>query len=355
MKIIKEKIVNRKFWNFGFWHILFGMLMVVYAFFILSNIRIGYNVFDEGATLYGSLRAMNGELPYRDFWTLYLPGQFYLIALVYKLFSVSLFTVRIFGALINFLLPIIVYFLSIRIAGRSFAIIGPALTVFFSGVWGPAYGYGTTTAVFYSLCSIWFVFDFIEKGNMRSLFFSGLLCAITALTRQDIGFYLLLGTSITILLQGSASRKSPIKTLLVYFLSVSAIFIPAIAYLIARCGLKTVVNAAVIYPLFKYSSMRSIPFPGISLGFWAVPFYLPFVIYAITIIHLAIQYIHKRRLEKEQWMAVIVVLTGIFFFNYTRMRADNLHTFPLILFLLFFSLIYYRHLAGAVIRNFLPQ
>src|SRR4029450_10266984 len=36
----------------------------------------------------GALRILDGDVPYRDFWTMYAPGHFYLVALLFKVFGV---------------------------------------------------------------------------------------------------------------------------------------------------------------------------------------------------------------------------------------------------------------------------
>ena len=43
--------------------------------------------YDEGLVLVGADRVLRGEMPYRDFWTLYGPGSYYLLAGLYRLFG----------------------------------------------------------------------------------------------------------------------------------------------------------------------------------------------------------------------------------------------------------------------------
>ncbi len=57
------------------------------ALFIGMNPAL--NLYDEGLVLVGAERVFNGEVPYRDFWTMYGPGQFYLTSLLYSLFGIS--------------------------------------------------------------------------------------------------------------------------------------------------------------------------------------------------------------------------------------------------------------------------
>ncbi len=42
------------------------------------------NVYDEGIILTGAMRVVAGELPHQDFYANYGPGQFYLIAGLFK-------------------------------------------------------------------------------------------------------------------------------------------------------------------------------------------------------------------------------------------------------------------------------
>lgn len=51
----------------GFLYLYFG-----------SNIKL--NVYDEAIGIYGADRVAQGDIPYKDFWTLYAPGYFYLLA-----------------------------------------------------------------------------------------------------------------------------------------------------------------------------------------------------------------------------------------------------------------------------------
>ena len=43
--------------------------------------------YDEGLVLVGADRVLRGEMPYRDFWTLYGPGSYYLLAELFRVFG----------------------------------------------------------------------------------------------------------------------------------------------------------------------------------------------------------------------------------------------------------------------------
>jgi hypothetical protein len=53
------------------------------------------NVYDEGLIVFGAIRVMNGDVPYRDFYANYGPAQFYVLAGLFKVFGPSILISRI--------------------------------------------------------------------------------------------------------------------------------------------------------------------------------------------------------------------------------------------------------------------
>ena len=65
-----------------------GLLLYALAFvYFLPGINQKINTYDEGVIVYGATRVLQGQVPYRDFWTMYSPGQFYILAAAFKLFG----------------------------------------------------------------------------------------------------------------------------------------------------------------------------------------------------------------------------------------------------------------------------
>src|SRR5215469_3955467 len=44
---------------------------------------------DEGIVLQGATRILDGQVPYRDFFSFYTPGSFYLVAALFRVFGNS--------------------------------------------------------------------------------------------------------------------------------------------------------------------------------------------------------------------------------------------------------------------------
>ena len=70
---------------------------------------------DEGLMLQASARISQGQVPFRDFWWFYPPGQPYLLALVWKATGPSLVPWRILRAASDATVALLVW----RLAGPS--------------------------------------------------------------------------------------------------------------------------------------------------------------------------------------------------------------------------------------------
>jgi hypothetical protein len=77
--------------------IIFALSLIFFSFQLFVPIR----VFDEGIILTGAERVLNGEFPYKDFWSIYPPGNFFVLSFLFELFGTSVLTERIYGIVIN--------------------------------------------------------------------------------------------------------------------------------------------------------------------------------------------------------------------------------------------------------------
>jgi hypothetical protein len=64
---------------------------------------------DEGFLAYGAVRALEGQVPNRDFVSLQAPFSFYSTALMFRIFGISLVTLRAFGLCVYILVALLVY------------------------------------------------------------------------------------------------------------------------------------------------------------------------------------------------------------------------------------------------------
>src|SRR5574341_480637 len=90
------------------------------AYFLIGFNR-GLSIYDEAIPVYGAARIVDGDVPYRDFWTIYPPGQFYLLAGVFRIFGPGLLVERLVSIVLMFLTAVLLYVVSRRIVPARLA------------------------------------------------------------------------------------------------------------------------------------------------------------------------------------------------------------------------------------------
>lgn len=74
-----------------------GALALASALYDVIGVTRGINVYDEGLAVVGATRVLAGEIPYRDLWTLYGPGQYACVTSCCWTAAVALRTARRLG------------------------------------------------------------------------------------------------------------------------------------------------------------------------------------------------------------------------------------------------------------------
>ena len=68
--------------------------------YLLVGINYGVNIYAEGLALFGADMVSKGYIPYLDFWTIYTPGQFYLLAGFMNIFGWDILAGRLLTVLL---------------------------------------------------------------------------------------------------------------------------------------------------------------------------------------------------------------------------------------------------------------
>ena len=105
----------------GRWFI--ATLFLLAFLFQVMVIRRQITYLDESIELYCAEHVLRGQLPYRDFWSLYGPAQFYVLAAFFKLFGISALTGRLYDALIKAGIACLCFGLVERLASRRAALV----------------------------------------------------------------------------------------------------------------------------------------------------------------------------------------------------------------------------------------
>src|SRR6266481_789053 len=150
---------------------------------------------DEGILLQGGQRILDGQIPYRDFFSFYTPGSFYLLAAMYKVFGDLFVVARLSLAITGAVCSAVTYLLARRVCSSGFALFAAALAT----IAGVAYRFLVLHNWYSTLLAclaIYAAVRLLESRKPAWAFATGSLASLTLLFEQSKGAGLFLGLSI---------------------------------------------------------------------------------------------------------------------------------------------------------------
>lgn len=154
--------------------------------------------YDDGVLLYGAERVLAGDIPYRDFYFIYTPGNIYLLAFIFKIFGPSIIIQRILNSIICFFILVTTYLMARKIIKSFYAqLIVIFLTLFCIWFWilcKPEHVNSIFTLIrnlFYKL---------LKKEIKSYLIISGLFIGLAGIFRCDFALYTFLAATITLII-----------------------------------------------------------------------------------------------------------------------------------------------------------
>jgi hypothetical protein len=150
---------------------------------------------DEGIVLQGAERLLHGELPYRDFFSFYTPGSFYLVAGLFRIFGDHFIVARASLAVVGAVSSTVTYLLARRVCPRPIAIFAAVLATTAGATFRFLVLHNPYSTVFCSL-SIYAVLRFIETQKLSWGFSAGSLASLVFLTEQSKGAGLYAGLAL---------------------------------------------------------------------------------------------------------------------------------------------------------------
>lgn len=340
----------------------------VASLLLLAGIAVGLRtlgrplgLFDEAIFLVGAERVLQGEVPYRDFYALYPPGQVYTTAALFVLFAPNAITLRLYCILVRSAIALLLYLIARRAAGGA-----AALGAWFGAILWTAssgnFGYPTFPALALVLVAVLLLQISVtaaarDPGGAAGwrLAAAGAALGAAALFRHDLGAYglvaampLLLGPAV---FRGASSggggrsgTASPWRPLLLFAGGVAvAFFLPA-AWLLARAPWSEIRFELFTFPFETYSSVRSLPYPPLFAGSLSLatflspgalaaatpgfPFAVPLAVHSAALLWAAVRMARAPRSEggrPELLGLASLALLGLLAQNLARVRPDTVH------------------------------
>jgi hypothetical protein len=322
------------------------------------------DVQDEGFAVYGAMRVLNGDVPYRDFLIEYPPGIFYMLASAFKIFGATLIVERMCDASIRIIIALLVYLIARKLSSHTLAMASCASTVLLLGSCG-FFGYAVFPAVAFSLASALTVMLFMERGKPIWLLVSGCMTGVAALFRHDFGFYTFVPVVFVLALfclytppradrQNASRSKMIASSWLLYVLGTILIVGPVIAYFAATVPARDLWFDLIGYHVELDHNVSALPIPAplpnmaqaiageqtftnylLSIKREWLPFYSPLLIYVLFLIVLASGVV--RRGERgpgdslRMWGGLLVTSIGLLYYAQPWNRNDHIHRVPTLL------------------------
>ncbi len=305
---------------------LWGFAVFAFSFCVqltgMSRVIVAY---DECLELFAAVRVLHGDVPYRDFWTMYGPAQFYVIAGIFKVFGVSVMVARFYNAFAGACVVLLLFVLARKFMPPLFAAVVSLFAVLWAtGVLFLTYEFPTYPALALTLASVLLLTPLFEdRVRPLPIAMSGLCVALVTLFRHDFGFYVFLCEFVMIIardlrLPGSTSGtfhswRGNLRQSAWYLVGMAAVLVPSAIVILKAVSWHDLYFDLIYVPGRIYPKVRSLPFPKpmfllsclkhrVWLGTEQAIDYFPICVGMTSIAYLAVTR-HARKTEIRPQMA----------------------------------------------------
>ncbi len=214
---------------------------------------------DEGIAFQGAVRMMEGQIPYRDFFSFYTPACYFLYAALFKTFGTTIAVARVLLLIYGAIFSAIGYLLARRATGRIGAIWVAALVTLMSlpSRFQNLHSWDSTAT---SLLTIYLAVSAFERKSKVLTVACGFFAGATLMIDQARGAGLLLGLAIaTYLLVWSACDPNRRSLTVAMIAGCAAPIVATLIYFAGHGALGDMI-AGWIWPLRHYTAVNKMPF-----------------------------------------------------------------------------------------------
>lgn len=271
--------------------------------YLVFGIFQGIIPYDEGLAFHKAWEVAHGQVPYRDFWAYYAPGQFYTLAGVFRVFGYTILAARLWDTFGRWWICVLVLLIG-RKLGLGRAAYWPFLATLLLLASSGFYGYTIYPALLWSFLAVLFLLQLSSRKPSLYLFLAGVATGAAVVYRHDFGAATFISGALALLILavddsvfGSEQRDRVLKALLLYGAGTSVLVVP-----VALCLLRSVPLLELRKDFLGFAHIqmrfRALPFPPalpspsflISSAFlldsWFL-FYAPLTVYLIGWVALA--------------------------------------------------------------------
>lgn len=251
------------------------------------------NLLDEGSTAAQALRLINGDLIYRDFFTVVTPGSYYTVAALFRIFGEQLMVLR-WAALVTGLgIFLVTFAIARRVSAWPFAAAAALMTTVWGWFLGAPNFYSLEGALF-SLIALW-----CYAPPRRWMIAAGIATGLCALVKQNTGAYTAAALLITVwasrLFDSAFDWRGRVKMSARFIAGIGIPVVPTLLWLIVAGAGPYLYESWVYYPLAKYPARFARPFPEFfpitdaPFDLWVkLVIFMPGVVYPLALVAIAV-------------------------------------------------------------------
>ncbi len=315
------------------------IVVALAAYYWLQYFNRSTNLLDEGSTASQALRIINGDLIYRDFFTVVTPGSYYTVAWLFRLFGADLMVLRWAALVTGLAILLMTLTVARRVMVWPFAAAAGLLTT----VWG----WFLVTPNFYSLeaalLSLIALACYVYGApSWRWMIAAGIVTGLTAMVKQNVGAYTAAGLLITIwasrAFDDRADWRGRAKMSGQFIAGTALVVIPTLLWLTAAGAGPYLYESWIYYPLIKYTERFALPFPDFlplaaddPFDLWTkLVIYLPVAVYPVALVAIVLlawrfQRRGDRAAKHEGHALIAITAVGMLTLLQAWPRADVPH------------------------------
>lgn len=326
-----------------------ALLFVGGAVTLFLPIKYPLNPYDEGLALVNGLRVGYGDIPFRDYWAIYPPGQSYVLAALFGLLQPTIMVERVYDTLARLGIAVVIFWLGFLMLPWRRWVVVPYLGAATLLAAATFYGYAVFPALLCAFIGLLLGFLHWRKGGGVWLFGAALATGLCLLFRIDIGLYCGFALAIGVLAAelwvepaprnlGQRLGRAAIGWLIVAA-GAALVALPFYGLLAARAGVDVLWDNLIVFPATIFHEVRHLPYPPLwadwsdwgRVGDW-LRFYLPIVTLTATglVVLLAGLRSSSRpgRLRCDHAQAIVVAVFCAGLFVQALSRYDEIHVLP---------------------------
>lgn len=229
------------------------LLFIIFLILPLLTYKYTYPSFrggDMAEYINNPLRVINGDLPYRDFWLLFPPGEVFLPAFIYKIFGLNIDILLIFSLIINAFLGLFSFLLGRSIFRDNFFATISAILVFFNGI--TAHYLVTYIHIYFLLLliSALLFIRYLRNNTAMELFGAGIFIGLAFLFKFYVVGAAFFASFLTIFIYSKFNKK-PIS----YSIKSVGVFLGGIFLVV---GLASLALIEIWQPMVKQIAIKSL-------------------------------------------------------------------------------------------------